>query len=95
MTRPEVYELIDGERAYQNLVEQDPTRCNPEEIAKATHSTGEYYCMMMAYINQFPTVWCYNPDGDPLILEFFRKIGAICVHAIEDHGCPPREVTSK
>ncbi len=91
LTREQVYQLIDGEREYQKQVEADPSRCN-QDIIETPHSSGEYYTMMMAYINKFPEVWCYNPDGDPKILELFRKIGGICVHAMEDLGAPARKL---
>jgi hypothetical protein len=87
MTSDEAYQILLTERAYQKLVEEDPNRCYQTELP---HSSGEYYCMMMKYVNKFPEIWGNNPDGEYEILEQFRKIGAICLHAIEDHGCPPR-----
>lgn len=87
LTRQEAYAILDTEREYQEQVSADPSRCAQEE---REFSTGEFYCMMMAYVSQFPQVWSRLPDGDPKILELFRKIGGICVQAIEVHGAPPR-----
>jgi hypothetical protein len=89
MTREQVYRLIDGEREYQALVEADASRCN-QDIKETPHTAGEYFCMLQAYMTQFPQAWLYSPDGSDEILSFFRKMAAICVHAMEDHGAPSR-----
>lgn len=77
MERNEVYRLIDGEREYQQAIGQ------PDE-----HDTGEWLQIMDYYMDQ---AWNEGEDTDNDRLASIRKIVAVGVAALEQHGCPPRE----
>lgn len=77
-SRREVYDALDSELLYQVIKFGD----NPHEIdAFAT------------YIRQYSTTLdavCTHASSDQK-LEFIRKIGALCVRCMEQHGAPLRE----
>ena len=77
--RKEVYKAIDGELAYQHA----KFGRNPHEIdAFAT------------YVRRYGHILdgtCTEPNCDENKLEVFRKVAAICVRCMEQHGAPKRE----
>jgi hypothetical protein len=75
-TRNEVYNAIDGERAYQ---EQRWKR--PEH----NHTNTEYLVYIQHYVNKaFAAV--STQDGDGATLPALRKIAALAVAAMEENG---------
>lgn len=82
MTRAEVYKLIDGEREYQNELGPDRWEGKP-------HSPGAYITMLTSYLTKAQQAWTDNA-GDKESLGVIRKIAAIAVRCMEDHGAPPR-----
>lgn len=83
MNRNEVYNLLDGERDYQDSLGSDRT-----DGAKRT--VGDYIVMLQHYQNELVRQWTLNP-GNEQALDVMRKIGGIAVHCMEDHGAPPRK----
>ena len=79
MTRDEVYALIDGERAYQEQLWPS----NPLQ-------EGEFIALLQDYVNQARTVWVREPKPCQQTMGIIRKIAAIAVHAMEQHGAPSR-----
>lgn len=80
MTRNEVYKLIDGEREYQERRWERP---------KHNHSATEYLVYVDHYVKTaFQRV--STQDGENGALECLRKIAALAVAAMEEHGAPPR-----
>jgi hypothetical protein len=82
MNRDDVYELIDGERDYQDSLPS--TRTDGRE-----HTVGEYMIMLQYYMNKAVEVWTMTPS-DVEALNNIRKIAGICVHCMEDYDAPAR-----
>ena len=80
--RERVYQAIDGERNYQDSL--DETRTDGTD-----HTVGDYVTMMQHYQNELVRAWTLNA-GDAAALEVMRKIAGIAVHCMEDHGAPER-----
>ena len=77
-----VYSAIDEEREYQDNLPSTRTDGRPKTV-------GEYVAMMQYYQNQLVEEWTMNP-GDKAALDVMRKIAAIAVHCMEDHGVEKR-----
>lgn len=89
-TRQEVYEALDSERAYQNA---RWCRTEPEKAAGHNpHSVAEWLTYMRYYIEKgLETVTTSNdPDASTQGLEFARKVAALGVVCMEQHGAPKR-----
>lgn len=84
LDRQAVYDLIDGERNYQNGL--GPERM---EVIDIPHSVGDYATMLSHYQAELIRTWALNP-GDLKALDVMRKIAGIAVHCMEDHGAPAR-----
>ncbi len=87
LTRQEVYDIIDGERQYQDSrVDPDPHR-----RGIAFHSVGDFGIMLHEYMGRFDKAWV-DGKGTNDALEVIRKIAGICVKCMEIHGAKPRTV---
>lgn len=87
VSRQDVYAVIDGEREYQDqFIETDPSR---HDSSLPSHTTGDYIVMLTTYIREAQDAWTRN-GGDEKALHSLRKIAAISVHCMEDHGAPKR-----
>ena len=84
MDRTEVYRLIDGERAYQNAMEDK----NGWQKKKAV---GEWIVLIHHYTTEMDKAWAKN-TGDTQALDVMRKIAGIAVHCMEQNGAPPRQM---
>lgn len=82
MTREEVFELITSERDYQDSLSSARTD-------GSTKTVGDYITMLSHYVNKMQEAWTMNP-GNTAALDVMRKVGAIAVHCMEDHGAPAR-----
>jgi hypothetical protein len=88
-TRQEVYNVIDGERDYQDA--QRPDRFTESVLPVS----GELLCIR-TYLGYADNSYTNNPGEAPIeTLEHIRKIAAMCVRAMEHHGAPPRTKTTK
>lgn len=81
MKREEVYRLIDGERDYQNKVWVD----------SGANEVGSHCALIERYARKGLDAWTDN-KGDEAGLDVIRKIAALCVRAMEQHGAPVRKV---
>lgn len=88
MNREEVYKLIDGERGYQDSLGKD-------RKSGTKHTPGDYATMLARYLIHLQIAWTDNSgatqEGKDAYLSVVRKIAAIAVHCMEDHGAPPRK----
>lgn len=84
MLRSKVYDLIDGERDYQDSL--GPSR---HVITGRPHDVGAYLTMLRVYAAKADAAWTDNA-GDRAALDVVRKIAGIAVHCMEDHGAPAR-----
>ena len=84
MTRREVYDLIDGERIYQDsLLRPGGVRSTGPQPASC------YLLLLKEYLDRAVTAWADN-HGDVRALDVVRKIAGIAVRCMEEHGAPPR-----
>jgi len=86
MTRPEVYEVIDSERAYQDAKYPavNGTSASPEGFLLVIEE-------LSAQARAAVTQGKLPPLGDGSeIMEHVRKIGATAVRAMEQYGAPRR-----
>ena len=87
MQRNKVYELIDSERAYQDAkwgdIEQNPhtvlewIKIAQEEMNEAFHEESK---------SRKKSSHATIEDA----LAELRQVAAVCIAALEQHGCPPR-----
>jgi len=88
MTRDDVYKLIDGERTYQNAIWNEHTTAS-----KGLHTPTEFLCFMQDYLTQ--AIHQVSRNGEPEAswqgLDTIRKIAALAVACMEQHGAPARK----
>ncbi len=85
MTRQAVYDAIDTEREYQDGL-------TPDRRDKREMVTGEELVLLREYVDRAFANWTNTPGVNPEItLHDFRKIAAIAVRCMENHGAPHRE----
>ena len=88
-TRDEVYAAIDGERSYQDsLWRLEPDRTEPNQL-----TIGEFVLMIEEYAAKARAEWIQEKKPEQSTLHVMRKIGAIAVNCMEQHGAPPRNPT--
>lgn len=80
LTRKEVYEIIDGEREYQETRWVRPQH---------NHSATEYLVYIDHYLKK-ALARVSIEEGEDGALENLRKIAALAVAAMEEHGAPRR-----
>ena len=86
-TRQEVYAVIDGERKYQD------SRWTPETTTSdGKHSLEEWFVYIEDYTKEAKHILSRQPKqtADVLALDVMRKVAAMTVCAMEQHGAPPR-----
>lgn len=82
--RAEVFEAISSERDYQNALGPDRRAANENQF-----SVGEWLVMMKVYVDKALVAWTDNPGIDAA-MNAIRKVSAIGVAAMEEHGAPHR-----
>jgi len=85
--RSEVYEAIDGEREYQER------RWNPDTTSTGgAHSVTEFLVYMQDYVNEALHHVSRNadPEASLVALNVVRKVAALGVACMEQHGAPRR-----
>lgn len=83
-TRAEVYAAIDSEREYQNALGPDRRAASENRF-----SVGDWLVMMKVYVDKALVAWTDNPGTDAA-MNAIRKVSAIGVAAMEEHGAPKR-----
>lgn len=83
MDRQKVYKIIDGERDYQD-------RLPPSRTDYSKKTVGDYLTMLQYYVHKAHESWVTTSGNDGALHEI-RKIAAICVRCMEEHGGKERE----
>jgi len=89
MERTKVYEILDGERDYQDeRWKQDVT-----QMGNHVHTPEEWIVYMEDYLAEAKHILSRNsvPDCYPDAMEIMRKVTAMGVCAMEQMGCKPRK----
>lgn len=76
--REQVYKAIDGERDYQDSLGCDRTDGSDKTV-------GDYITMLSTYQRRAADNWT-NVPGNRAALHEIRKIAAIAVRCMEEHG---------
>lgn len=87
MTREEVYGVIDGERTYQD------GKWNPNTTESGgKHSPAEWLLYIDDYLREAKTQAARyaDPQSREMVLGTIRKIAAMAVACMEQHGAPKR-----
>ncbi len=84
MKREEVYQVIDGERDYQDSLGSDRTE-------GFTHSVGDSLVLLDTYLRKAKDAWSLNA-GNTAALHEIRKIAGIAVRCMEQNGAPERVI---
>lgn len=87
-TRKQVYAALDGERDYQD------ERWNENTTASGgRHSVGEFIVFLDNYLHEAKAQYSRmaEPEASEAALHTIRKITAIGVACMEQHGALPRE----
>lgn len=83
--RAQVYSVINDERSYQ-----DSSKCGGKDRTDGRQkSVGDYLTLIRVYSAKADTAYAGNAGSD-LALHEIRKLAALCVAAMEDHGAPVR-----
>ncbi len=84
MDRKEVYGEINREREYQIALWKD----HP-------HSVEEYLMYIEDYVNEAKHIKSRFIDDaiSTQSLHIMRKVAALAVHCLEEHGCPSRDMS--
>lgn len=83
-TRGKVFGIITGERKYQDAQYKD------EIFEKEVHTVGEELLLMKVYLDK--AIAKYAKDfGDASSLHGIRKVAALAIRCMENHGALPRE----
>lgn len=85
MTREQVYDVLNGERDYQDW---------KWDTSKRTKPTESYMLYMKAYLDEAIQKISHEA-GDFNALDILRKVVALGVACFEDNGVPPRGDTWK
>lgn len=81
--REDVYEVIDGERDYQNNLPQSRTD------GPMNHTVGDFLTLIRRYSVKADEAYA-NTAGNLFALHEIRKIAALAVACMEVHGAPKR-----
>lgn len=94
-TRGKVYGIINGERKYQDAQYEKGSKDRCEaRFQKQIHTVGEELVIMKVYLDEAEVAWAKN-FGDAPALHAIRKVVALGVRCMENHGALPREDKEK
>lgn len=84
-TRAEVYAAIDSERNYQDMRKA-------RDSGAEFHSIEEFLVYMKVYLDDTMSVSAktWGPEAGPKTLDMLRKVTALGVACMEQHGAPYR-----
>lgn len=84
-TRDDVYDAIDTERIYQDEGHGNAATDRPEK------AVGEFILLMEEALAQGRAMHYRTPhEGADCVLDFVRKVAALAVRCMEQHGAPLR-----
>lgn len=84
--RNAVYDILDGERDYQDAGGGNAAR----DPGSPSLSVGNLLLLMGRYLEEARKEWI-RPGGNRACLPDVRKVTALGVQLLEHHGAPPRE----
>ena len=87
MKRGKIFGIIVGERHYQDA------QLEKGRFQQSIHTVGEELLLMKVYLDRAITEYANN-FGDAPALHGIRKVAALAVRCMENHGALPRELTS-
>lgn len=87
MERSKVYELIDGEREYQDA---QWTKAGMTGTPNPL-TVGEFILLMEDYLAQARKVWIQEAKPNTMSTVLVRKVAGIAVNCMEQHGAPSRK----
>ena len=82
MDRKNVIKLVNEDLSYLDSLSEERTDGH-------IHSVGEELVLMNVYLGKAMEAWVDNP-GDIYALDQLRKVTAIAVRCMENHGVPSR-----
>lgn len=82
VTRDQVYELIDGERDYQDSLGPERTDGKPKDV-------GSFLTLLSVYVDRAQRGYA-DTRGNSWALDEIRKVAGIAVACMEAHGAPGR-----
>jgi len=85
MKRGKIFGVIVGERHYQDA------QLKGGRFEKKVHTVGEELLLMKRYLDKAIVEYADN-FGDAPALHGIRKVAALAVRCMENHGALPREV---
>jgi hypothetical protein len=88
-SREEVYNAIDTERDYQDLL---IAIADQEDMHELT--LGEQLAVLHELLSQANSSWYTDATPYKDTMPLIRKIAGVCVNAMETYGAPRREVPS-
>lgn len=85
--RVEAFARLDGERDYQEALKR--ANGKPEEHS---HEPAAFLTYIRNYLFQAEVIAStdWSPAANARTMDMVRKIGGLCVAAIEEHDCPAR-----
>ena len=91
--RKEVYAALDSERNYQDIRWQGSksSKENSTNRDALDRTLDEYVLYIKGYADDLATIASHTDDPTEK-LNFIRKVGGLCVSAMEAHGAPMREI---
>lgn len=92
MTREEVYRLIDGERDYQDNLWGKTLSSNKPGNGERT--VDEFALYIAGYAQELTTIASHSADPNSK-LAHVRKIAALAVACMEQHGAPARQICTQ
>ena len=92
VSREKVYEALDGERAYQDSCWNSSTTSSA-----GVHSPNDWLIFMHTYLLDAMhfTSMVGEPAASEYVMNNIRKIGGMCVAAMEQNGAPLRQADSR
>lgn len=87
MKRAEVYQVVDGERDYQD--KKWGSTASSNQPGNGERTIDEFAAYIQGYTNDL--IYVTSHFGDPAQkLDVMRKIAGLCVACAEQHGLPER-----
>lgn len=86
MKRGKIFGAIVGERMYQDA------QLDKGRFQGKVHTVGEELLLMKVYLDKAIVKYADN-FGDAPALHGIRKVAALAVRCMENHGALPREIT--
>lgn len=92
-TMDEALDALRNEREYQERLWGDKARGGRDNPGRLK-STTEWIAFMQNYLREAEDLTCrtFGPVADPKIVHIIRKVGAMAVACMEQHGAPLRDM---